>query len=29
MTALWLRILGYQDRFMHSGRRDQMVSVML
>lgn len=26
MTQLWLRILGYQDRFMHSGRRDQMVS---
>lgn len=25
MTGLWLRILGYQDRFMHSGRRDQMV----
>ncbi|SGY37639.1 BQ5605_C003g01849 [Microbotryum silenes-dioicae] len=24
MTQLWLRILGYQDRFMHSGRRDQM-----
>jgi brefeldin A-resistance guanine nucleotide exchange factor 1 len=27
MTELWLRILGYQDRFMHSGRRDQMVSL--
>lgn len=26
MTDLWLKILGYQDRFMHSGRRDQMVS---
>ena len=25
MTELWLKILGYQDRFMHSGRRDQMV----
>ena len=25
MTALWLKILGYQDRLMHSGRRDQMV----
>lgn len=25
MTDLWLQILGYQDRFMHSGRRDQMV----
>ncbi|GAA5882904.1 hypothetical protein JCM1840_000744 [Sporobolomyces johnsonii] len=24
MTDLWLKILGYQDRFMHSGRRDQM-----
>ncbi|GAA6009496.1 hypothetical protein JCM10207_003803 [Rhodosporidiobolus poonsookiae] len=24
MTELWLKILGYQDRFMHSGRRDQM-----
>ncbi|POY71606.1 hypothetical protein BMF94_5391 [Rhodotorula taiwanensis] len=24
MTALWLKILGYQDRLMHSGRRDQM-----
>ncbi|KAM0791993.1 hypothetical protein ACM66B_007105 [Microbotryomycetes sp. NB124-2] len=24
LTKLWLRILGYQDRFMHSGRRDQM-----
>lgn len=27
MTELWLKILGYQDRFMHSGRRDQMVSL--
>lgn len=26
MTELWLKILGYLDRFMHSGRRDQMVS---
>lgn len=26
LKELWLRILGYQDRFMHSGRRDQMVS---
>lgn len=25
MTALWLKILAYQDRLMHSGRRDQMV----
>lgn len=25
MCELWLRILGYMDRFMHSGRRDQMV----
>lgn len=25
MTELWLQILGYLDRFMHSGRRDQMV----
>ena len=25
MTDLWLRIIVYQDRFMHSGRRDQMV----
>ena len=25
MTELWLKILSYQDRFMHSGRRDQMV----
>lgn len=25
MTELWLKILGYLDRFMHSGRRDQMV----
>ncbi|GAA5913201.1 Arf family guanine nucleotide exchange factor GEA2 [Sporobolomyces salmoneus] len=24
MTELWLKILGYQDRFMHSGRKDQM-----
>ncbi|GAA5820135.1 hypothetical protein JCM3770_005386 [Rhodotorula araucariae] len=24
MTELWLKILGFQDRFMHSGRRDQM-----
>ncbi|GEM12705.1 sec7 domain-containing protein [Rhodotorula toruloides] len=24
MTELWLKILGYEDRFMHSGRRDQM-----
>ncbi|GAA5857907.1 hypothetical protein JCM5353_003755, partial [Sporobolomyces roseus] len=24
MTELWLKVLGYQDRFMHSGRRDQM-----
>ncbi|GAA6025135.1 hypothetical protein JCM8202_005730 [Rhodotorula sphaerocarpa] len=24
MTALWLKILAYQDRLMHSGRRDQM-----
>ncbi|KAK4052248.1 GDP/GTP exchange factor for ARF [Microbotryomycetes sp. JL221] len=27
LTNLWLRILGYQDRFMHSGRRDQMASL--
>ncbi|KNZ57810.1 hypothetical protein VP01_2067g1, partial [Puccinia sorghi] len=27
MTELWLQILGLLDRFMHSGRRDQMVSV--
>jgi brefeldin A-resistance guanine nucleotide exchange factor 1 len=26
MTHLWLQILSYQDRFMHSGRRDSMVS---
>lgn len=26
MTELWMKILGYLDRFMHSGRRDQMVS---
>ena len=25
MTELWMKILGYLDRFMHSGRRDQMV----
>lgn len=24
MTELWLQILGFLDRFMHSGRRDQM-----
>jgi len=24
MRELWIKILGYQDRFMHSGRRDQM-----
>lgn len=24
LMDLWLKILGYQDRFMHSGRRDQM-----
>ncbi|CAH7684938.1 hypothetical protein PPACK8108_LOCUS19385 [Phakopsora pachyrhizi] len=24
MVELWLQILGYLDRFMHSGRRDQM-----
>lgn len=24
MTDLWLKIIVYQDRFMHSGRRDQM-----
>lgn len=29
MTELWLKILGYQDRFMHSGRRDQMVRLHL
>lgn len=28
LTDLWLKILGYQDRFMHSGRRDQMVSIV-
>lgn len=28
MTDLWLKILGYQDRFMHSGRRDQMVGAL-
>lgn len=27
MTDLWMKILGYLDRFMHSGRRDQMVSL--
>lgn len=27
LMDLWLKILGYQDRFMHSGRRDQMVSL--
>lgn len=26
MTELWVQILTYLDRFMHSGRRDQMVS---
>lgn len=26
MTELWLQILSFLDRFMHSGRRDQMVS---
>lgn len=25
MSELWMKILGYLDRFMHSGRRDQMV----
>lgn len=25
MTELWMKILGYLDRFMHSGRRDHMV----
>ncbi len=29
MRELWIKILGYQDRFMHSGRRDQMVSLAL
>jgi brefeldin A-resistance guanine nucleotide exchange factor 1 len=29
MRELWMKILGYQDRFMHSGRRDQMVSSRL
>ncbi|GAA95631.1 uncharacterized protein L969DRAFT_615408 [Mixia osmundae IAM 14324] len=24
VTELWVRIIGYLDRFMHSGRRDQM-----
>lgn len=27
-TALWLHILDFFDRFMHSGKRDQLVSVM-
>ncbi|BGP21002.1 GDP/GTP exchange factor for ARF [Rhodosporidiobolus nylandii] len=29
MTELWLKILGYQDRFMHSGRRDQMARFLI
>jgi brefeldin A-resistance guanine nucleotide exchange factor 1 len=29
MTDLWMKILGYLDRFMHSGRRDQMVGFLI